>query len=300
MKLNNYFPQLAQHYPQLYIGGIETVIATIRHEIVCKSSIYKASRELKIKENTLRDVLNNVSLPSLKILKTLQKYIKKNLWDDIYNECQYIGGKTYTNKIKPPKLFTSDLSYLAGIMRDGGLSNYKYELVIAQKDRAWLRNIAQIMKRIFGVKLKITGPREKDGCFYIKFRSVALYALFHTILDYKKHIWKTPKVIMCAPRKLQKFYIRGFWEAEGSYSSGVSFCQTGNKKTSTVLKDIQQILTKLEIESWIRGPYKGVNRPIWVLYIPKRDANKFFHIFKPRHRKLKAKSTANSDRLKVA
>ena len=151
----------------------------------------------------------------------------------------------------------------------------------------WLQNIRQLLETMFGIKITITGPRMKDNCYYIKFRSVALYALFHVILEYRKHDWKTPKIIKNAPKKIQRLYVRGFWEAEGSYSKAITFHQSGDKKTSIQLDDIKEILAKFGIESWLNGPYKGVNKPMWLLYVPKRHVMKFFSIFEPRHRKVK-------------
>jgi len=236
--IKNYFPRLVKEYPDLYIGGIENVIKKIRRNIIKKSSIAAVSREIKIPENTLRGNLNCWTLTPLKTLDKLKKYAKSNLWDEIYKECKYLCGKTYTNKIVPPKKLTKELAYFSGLMRDGGLSDYKSELVISQKDIKWLKNVRILLKKIFNIKTKIIGPREKDNCFYIKYRSVSLYAIIHVVLDYKKHNWNTPKIILKAPKRLQKYYVKGFWEAEGSLSSGLSFHQSGNKEHSIPLLDI--------------------------------------------------------------
>lgn len=299
-KLQNYLPQLARNFPKVFIDGIEPSIREIRQTIIEKSSVYRISRELKIKENTLRDTVNCKSLPSLGTLELLQNHLGINLWNEIYNDCKFICGKTYTNKIKIIKELTPEIAYLAGILRDGGLSDYKSELVISQKYREWLESIKNLIENIFGVKITISGPRAKDNCYYIKFRSVALYALIYTIFDYNKHYWKTPEIIKKASQEIQKSYIRGFWEAEGGHQSGVSFYQSGDKESSIPLNDIKDMLAKFGIESWLNGPYKGVNKPMWILYVPKRHASEFFSIFEPRHRKVRPAYTANSDRLKVA
>lgn len=285
--MDNYFPSLVKKCPEIFVCGIDSVISDIRQKVVSKSSIYRASRDLDIKENTLRDVLNNKSLPSLKHISALQRYIDANLWDRIFSEATYICGKTYTNRIKVIKKMTKKLAYSAGIFRDGGFSDYRSEMVISQKDRKWLSEVKKIFESLFDIRIKIIGPRLKDGCYYIKFRSVALYAFFHVVLDYKKFDWKTPELIKKANTEIQKYYIRGFWEAEGSYSSGIYFYQSGNQKNCPVLEDIKKMLKKLNIESWIRGPYKGVNKPVWTLYVPKCCVERFFDVIKPRHMKLR-------------
>ena len=260
--MDNYFPSLARNYPEIFVCGIDSVITEIKQKVLEKNSIYRASRDLNIKENTLRDVLNEKVLPSLKHLKLLQKYIGSDLWNKIFKEATHICGKTYTNRIIIPKKITKELAYLTGIFRDGGFSDYKSEMVISQKDREWLLRVKEILGFLFGINPKITGPREKDNCYYIKYRSVALYAFFHVVLNYKKFDWKTPKIIKNADTEMQKWYIRGFWEAEGSYSSGLSFYQSGNFKKCHVLEDIKRMLSKMDIDSWTRGPYKGVNKPM--------------------------------------
>lgn len=300
--MENYFPSMAKKYPEIFVCGIDSVISDIKQKVIEKSSIYRASRDLHVKENTLRDTLNAKGLPSLKYLALIQEYIDVDMWERIYREATCICGKTYTNRIKIPKKLTKELAYLAGIFRDGGFSDYKSEMVISQKDKEWLSRIKELLESIFDITIRITGPRIKDGCYYIKFRSVALYAFFDVVLEYKKFDWKTPDIIKNSSVDMQKHYIKGFWEAEGSYSTGVQFFQSGDYKSCEPLEDIKNMLDKMGITSWTRGPYKGVNKPMWTLYIPARHVQKFFEIIKPRHMKLGKWliPTANSDRLKVA
>lgn len=284
--MDNYFPSLAKHHPEIFVCGINSVISSIKTEVLKKTSIYRASRDLNIKENTLRDVLNTASLPSLKHLSILQMYIDLNLWDRIFTEATHICGKTYTNKIKIPKKLTNELAYLLGIFRDGGFSDYRSEMVISQKDRKWLSNVKNLLESLFDIEITMSGPRKKDGCYYLKFRSVALHSLFRVVFDYKKFDWKTPEIIRQSNEEIQKCYIRGFWEAEGSCAGGLTFHQSGNYEKCEVLLDIQKMLDRIDITSWVRGPYKGVNKPMWTLYIPRRDNSKFFNIIKPRHMKM--------------
>lgn len=282
MKLENYLPKIAEEFPGLYIEGIEPIIQKLKEKI----KVSEVVKTLNIKENTLRDVLNNVSRCSLGLLKRLMEFVGEDLWEEVYQQATFLGGKTFTNRIKIPKKLTSELAYFAGALRDGGLSTYKSELVISQLSKRWLeKRIQPVLKKVFSVKCKISGPRKKDNCYYIKFRSVALFALIKILLNWEKGKWKTPKIILKAPLELQKEYIKGFWEAEGSNlaKGGISLSQAWiTKNECPPLSDLVNMLQGFGIESWIRKPQiRKSLKPLFTLYIPKRYKETFFQTFQP-------------------
>jgi len=281
MKIENYLPQLAKKFPNLYIEGIEQIIQKLKLKI----KITEVSKYLEIKENTLRDILNNKSRCSLDILRKLIEFFREENWNRVYENCTVLGGKTFTNKIKIPKKLTPEFAYMAGALRDGALSTYKSELVISQLNKKWLeKKINPFMKKIFQINCKIYGPREKDKCYYIKFRSVALFAIIKTILNWEKGKWKTPQIILKSPLELQKEYIKGFWDAEGcnNKKGGLEIYQAWPSiNKCPPLSDIKDILWKFKIDSWFTKPQKGTNKPVHRLYIPKRYKELFFQTFQP-------------------
>ena len=281
MKIENYLPKLAEKFPTLYIEGIEGVLQTIKTRI----NISEAAKKLNLSENALRNITNSKSRCPLRILKILMEITSQNLLDEVYEKVTFLGGKTFTNRIKVPKELTPELAYFAGALRDGALSTYKSELVISQLNKDWLeKEIKPILEKIFGVKVKIKGPRKKDNCYYIKLRSVALFAIIKTLLEWDKLMWKTPSIILKAPLEYQKEYVRGFWDAEGSNEKdgGVVLYQAWpSTNECPPLSDIAWMLRKINIDSWFRKPQKGTNKPVHVLYIPKRYKQLFFATLKP-------------------
>lgn len=281
MKIENYLPKLAQEFPALYIEGIEQTLQILKQKI----KVTEAVKQLNVEENTLRDVLNNVSRCSLDLLKNLMELAKVNLWNEIFETATFLGGKTFSNKIKIPKEMTPELAYFAGALRDGAISTYKSELIISQKSKEWLeKRIQPILQKVFGINCNISGPRKKDNCYYIKFRSVALFAIIKILLNWKKGEWRTPEIILRSPLEIQKEYIKGFYEAEGSDNKkgGLEIFQAWSSfNECPPLQDIKEILWKLNIESWFTKPQKGVNKPVHRLYIPKRYKGAFFQIFQP-------------------
>jgi intein/homing endonuclease len=215
----------------------------------------------------------------------LMELTNQNLWDEVYEKATLLGGKTFTNRVKIPKELTPELAYLAGALRDGALSTYKNEFVISQSNKEWLeKEIKPILEKIFKIKVKVKGPRKKDNCYYIKFRSVALFAIIETLLEWNKFMWNTPSIILKAPLEYQKEYIRGFWDAEGSNDkdAGIVMYQAWPSLSECPpLSDISCMLRKINIDSWFRKPQKGTNKPVHVLYIPKRYKKIFFTSLKP-------------------
>lgn len=281
MKIENYLPKLAQDFPTLYIEGIKEPLQLLKQKI----KVSKVAKELNVKENTLREALNGVSRCSLGLLKNLTKITEINLWDEIFKNASFLGGKTFTNKIKIPKEMTPELAYFAGALRDGAISACKSELVISQKSKEWLeKRIKPILEKIFGINCNISGPRKKDNCYYIKVRSVALFAIITTLLNWKKGQWRTPEIILQAPLEIQREYVKGFYEAEGSDNKkgGLEISQAWpSLDECPPLQDIKEILWKFNIESWFTKPQKGVNKPVHKLYVPKRYKETFFNTFQP-------------------
>ena len=225
------------------------------------------------------------------------------LWDQIYEKATFLSGKTFTHRIKIPKELTPELAYLAGALRDGALSTYKSELTISQSNKEWLeKEIKPALEKTFSIKVKIKGP-QKDNCYYIKFRSVALFAIIETLLEWKKFSWNTPSIILKSPIEYQKEYIRGFWDAEGSNdkNGGILIFQAWpSLNECPPLSDISNMLRKINIESWYRKPQKGTNKPVNVLYIPKRCKKNVFRTNQTFLQILTPLIPANSDRRKVA
>ena len=76
-------------------------------------------------------------------------------------------------------------------------------------------------------------------------------------------------------------FLRGFYEAEGSLKKrGDLSISNSNVALLELIKDL---LLKIGIECWVRGPYKwGTNRkPMYLIQVGERKARKFLSIIQP-------------------
>ena len=233
-----------------------------------------------MKDSTLRAVFDHRSRCSLEHLSKLFQATRLDMWDRVFEKSTFLDGQNHKKHVKIPKSLTYELAYLMGAFRDGSIS-YPNEVSVSQKNRQWLQEIQKIFKNTFGLKTKIFGPREQDECYYIKISSVALYALIKTLFNLEKGKWKTPKIILETTKNFQKFYIKGFWEAEGSFKSNGSpvIYQTWiTPNQCPPLQDIIEMLHKFNIKSNLLGPYKSKNRYSFELYIRSKYKEDFLKL----------------------
>jgi hypothetical protein len=117
MKLGNYLPKLTEEFPDLYIEGISEILQKIKKEI----TVAELSRMLKVKEDSLRAVLDGRSRCSLGLLKKIFETLKIPLWNEIFNEEIFLDGQNHKKNVKVPKTLTKGMSYILGALRDGSL-----------------------------------------------------------------------------------------------------------------------------------------------------------------------------------
>lgn len=266
MRLKNYLQSLL---PNLYLK-INLKEFNFKPKEIAESS------GLSIK--TARQILNGDIPPSIRLINAISK-TKPKIWKKVFDEASLIKGKTCSNEIKIPKELNENIAYLMGAFRDGSMSRYKNEIEIWQKSKEWLKTIMNIFKKEFGTELKF---KKRKGYFLIRIRSVALFELIKILFNYKKPNWITPELIKKAPIRLQKYYIAGFWDAEGSYSNKKGFSRISQNwsasKKCPPLEDLKIMLNKLNIKSNTYGGYKVKNSYEFYLYIPKKEFKKFLEL----------------------
>lgn len=109
--------------------------------------------------------------------------------------------------IMEPDSEMEDIAYLSGAIHDGCLvkrrTRVRYDMQFYQKNKDWLND--SVLKRLnrLGIDTPIRGPYK--SCFYLKFGNKRLYEILREQVD------NVPK-----DSGLQKLFIRGFWDAEGS------------------------------------------------------------------------------------
>lgn len=134
----------------------------------------------------------------------------------------YVKGHGMSPIIKIPKEIDVDIGYILGNLRDGGIHydrrNNAYKIHFEQKDKEYLEEeIQPRLERLFELDTKIT--LRPDGVHQIQFSSKPLYLLLSKCFGMREihQFWMTPHLIKNAPLRVKREYIRGFFDAEGTY-----------------------------------------------------------------------------------
>jgi intein-encoded DNA endonuclease-like protein len=117
-------------------------------------------------------------------------------------------------------LASADISYLAGSFRDGCLST-QGQIKIKQKSRGYLVNkIIPILNREFDLDLTsraVFSQLDENKRFYIAFKNVKVWNQIRKLfkIPHDSRLWKIPPFVKRLDRNLLRFYIQGFFDAEG-------------------------------------------------------------------------------------
>lgn len=124
------------------------------------------------------------------------------------------------NSVKVPRYLTPALAYLVGLFRDGNLSrNYgNFQVRLYNKSTVFLENVvSKIAEVVFG---KAGSILDRGGTFVWQLNSKSLYLLFVKLFGYPEgktqKWWTTPNIILQSPPEIQRWYVAGFTDAEGS------------------------------------------------------------------------------------
>ena len=202
---------------------------------------------------------------------------------------------TRKTSAKVPTSLTPAFAYFLGFLRDGTVTRYKrvHDVVIYQKDKEFLEQIiVPLGQLLFGKKLQIR-PSGED--FAWRLHSKSIFHLITTKFDYPASLrqveWPVPKLILDAPLDIQKWYIAGFVDAEGSVciekGKPVIYIYQSWKggKECPPLESIKQMLRKFTIYS--HGPYLcKSDKQAFRIEMEDRSARLFFQIIPTNKKKL--------------
>ncbi|MBI5061383.1 MAG: hypothetical protein HZB67_03640 [Candidatus Aenigmarchaeota archaeon] len=200
-----------------------------------------------------------------------------------------VSGSNVPMKI--PKKLDGDLAYLVGVLRDGTVAregNNEYLCAFYNKDKEFVEIVRKVAEKTFYVKTKI---EKMDEVWGIRMRSLNLYLFFTLLFEIpkKQEFWKTPEIIETADKELQREYVSGFWDAEGTCSRIEKFSKISskntyigfNQKNKESLLFIKDVLEKENIRTgdvyW--------NGHVWVLKIATGSITRFARYMKSKHPK---------------
>lgn len=118
------------------------------------------------------------------------------------------------------------LAYLLGVLRDGHIRIDKnkryvhYTMEFCSYDREWLTNIANIIEilankrpSIRPFKTKYWRLRIRDKKFILELKKISQFKI-------PQSTWSTPSFIIGSDKETKRWYISGFFDAEGCIGKG--------------------------------------------------------------------------------
>jgi len=156
---------------------------------------------------------------------------------------------------KDSKIISKNLSYLAGILRDGSLPkpyNNQYEIQVSQDDMVWLKNVKKRLQLLFPEKeIKIVKYGKQTP--RIKIYSKEIYQKIIHLFEYPgtQSKWEIPSIIRNGSKETKKWFIKGFFDAEGEvplskqngkFKVWIRFHHSWDGEKCLVLEQLKQIL----------------------------------------------------------
>ncbi len=184
------------------------------------------------------------------------------------------GTGSAHSKIKLPKKFNRDLAYLLGAMRDGSLitsCGKHFIRLYDTRDAKWSRKVKNIFKTIFEIDMHIRYQKRFDTA-YLDTSSKSLFHLLNVLFNGCMHK-DAPEIIKTAPKRIQKAYIEGFFDAEGHVPHKPNRYQIDlTQKDRKSLEFAKTVLENLGIRC---GKISTHRLPIY----GKENIEKFYHKF---------------------
>lgn len=269
VKLPNYLTRITtgKMKEDIRLVGTEYMIRQLWREIKqdrrTKQIKESVCDELKISTPTLERFLSGrAPIPITALLKIIEHsnvMNKEHVLEKAYQTSSFKAG-TNSPVINLPKHLTPNLGYFIGAFRDGSLPqvyNREYTVEISQKEESWLRNtILPIMKHLFKIDtIKVTQygrqmPR-------IRVYSKPLYLFVKEIFEFppgSQATWRVPELIRMSHPEIKKWYVRGFFDAEGHIAKRkkrIEISQSWIDDSALVMHDLKEILLELGIRSKI-------------------------------------------------
>ncbi|MFA5382766.1 MAG: LAGLIDADG family homing endonuclease [Candidatus Micrarchaeia archaeon] len=195
----------------------------------------------------------------------------------ITNKVKFGHGGNAANALLPSHL-NPKLAYLVGALRDGNINSCgKYELSYIQKNIKWLNFISELIVQVFNPsnKPKIIIRDKNTPKVIISNKPICeFFKIVFEVPIGKKEEWSTPNIILKSSKEIQKYYIKGYFDADGICGKHLGFCQLNFQS----LKDLKTMLKKFNINCTntisVRKLKSG--KKFYSLYIKKEHWNDFF------------------------
>lgn len=236
------------------------------------------------------------SLPTIAFVKDVARTSNAKLLDEAFRQFEFIGLLGSPEHVILPKTFDERLAYFLGALRDGSVSHFisssgkhRYSVMVSAKHKSWLETEIKPVFENFNQKPQYTLFRGDVWGLRVESRIMATF--LHVVCNHpfgKQTKWRTPSIVLKAPERLKKAYIKGFFDAEGGCGNladmslkkamkqnmAIRFYQSWDSRTACPpLQDMKKILLDLKIKSnlSVTMPDKGSTYPRWTLSIRNKD-----------------------------
>lgn len=296
IRFDNYLDQLLDDSnpssSTIRVRGIEKFL----EKCIKETGKRDITNELEISEACLRGWVNGRRGMPLSYLKKLIKLcfepnFHRSKWDKIFTMIKFytLGGSPH--RVTLPLFATPRLFYFVGyLFGDGCLSDaqkrsyenggFLYEIKIADFSLTHTEGISKLFNHLFNVSAKVRKERIKKGerCYYIDPKCKIIHRFLNRVfmmpVGEKKNRLKIPSTVFRAPPQLRRWFIAGFFDADGSiYRIQKSDRQKNTikfKQTSLeILKDIQYLLNQ-DMGIKLNGPYEEKGG-VWSISSGKRS-----------------------------
>lgn len=147
----------------------------------------------------------------------------------------YVRIGSSPHNVSLPFELTPKLAYFVGyIYGDGGFKDirrskqvsnrFDHKVIVADEFKIQVNIIADLFFELFNIKTPVRDERIKKGenVYYVNPTCKMFYRFFVKIFDFpegpKKNL-SIPKIIKDAPQEIRKWFIRGFFDADGDVKS---------------------------------------------------------------------------------
>lgn len=282
----------------LRITGVESIIRNLWIQVKQKIEVSEIKKKLSQKFNLSNSSIERLisgrgSLP-IRFAKEICEIWKKTCnpsqekikqIEEILDELSVFKGNSNSTPVELPKFLTPKLAYLIGSLRDGSLPevyNNQYEVQFSQKNTEWLEHvIIPIIEDAFKIKTGTKSYGEQTP--RVRIYSKPIYIFIKRFFEHPKRLqvmWEVPTLIRNSPAEIKKWFIRGFFDAEGEINikqKRIVIHHSWNGQDPIVLKQLQKILLKnFGINSKISKPHKERKFPSFDLTMSKENVWSFY------------------------
>ena len=202
----------------------------------------------------------------------------------LIEEKSIIKGDTNSKPVNLPKSLNPQLAYLLGALRDGSLPavyNNQYEVQFSQKNKEWLeKTIVPLIEKAFKIKAKVESYGNQTR--RVKIYSKPIYFFIKKFFEYPERLqvtWEVPFLIRTSPLEIKRWFVRGFFDAEGEINVKQKRIVIHHSWAGTfpvVLIQLQEMLEEFGIESKVSGPHEEKNFPSFDLRIMRDNVRLFY------------------------